>query len=85
MKDNFINKKNIIVPIISSLLIVIVGKLDINWYFKYLMFPYFMLLVSMSFLTFKNKDKSLKAYILLTLNWAVASRRQCGASTSAVG
>ena len=36
MKDNFINKKNIIVPIISSLLIVIVGKLDINWYFKYL-------------------------------------------------
>ena len=65
MKDNFINKKNIIVPIISSLLIVIVGKLDINWYFKYLMFPYFMLLVSMTFLTFKNKDKSLKAYILL--------------------
>lgn len=62
---NNIMSKNIIVPIISSLLIVIIGELDINWYFRYLMFPYLILLISMIILTYKNKDINKKSHILL--------------------
>lgn len=60
-----IKRENVIVPIVSALLIVIISNLKIDWYFKTIMFPFFMLLVSSTILVMKNDDINKKAFYLL--------------------
>ncbi len=57
--------ENVIVPIVSALLIVIISNLKIDWYFKTIMFPFFMVLVSGTILVMKNDDINKKAFYLL--------------------
>ena len=57
--------ENVIVPIVSALLIVIISNLKIDWYFKTIMFPFFMILVSSTILVMKNDDINKKAFYLL--------------------
>lgn len=58
-------KKNIIVSLLSAILIVIISKLNINWYFKTIMFPFLVITLSNSILVAKNKNLNKKAYLLL--------------------
>ena len=60
-----IKKENVIIPIVSALLIVIISNLKIDWYFKTIMFPFFMVLVSSTILVMKNDDINKKAFYLL--------------------
>lgn len=60
-----IKKENVIIPIVSALLIVIISNLKIDWYFKTIMFPFFMILVSSTILVMKNNDINKKAFYLL--------------------
>ena len=60
-----IKKENVIIPIVSALLIVIISNLKIDWYFKTIMFPFFMILVSSTILVMKNDDINKKAFYLL--------------------
>lgn len=60
-----IKRENVIVPIVSALLIVIIGNLKIDWYFKTIMFPFFMILVSSTILVMKNDNINKKAFYLL--------------------
>lgn len=60
-----IKRENVIVPIVSALLIVIISNLKIDWYFKTIMFPFFMILVSSTILVMKNDDINKKAFYLL--------------------
>lgn len=58
-------KEFMFIPIISAVLIVIVGKLNINLYFKYFMFPFIMIIISNTILIRNIKDINKKAYIML--------------------
>ncbi len=58
-------KKNIIVSLLSAILIVIISKLNINWYSKTIMFPFLVITLSSSILVAKNKNLNKKAYLLL--------------------
>ena len=60
-----IKRENVIVPIVWALLIVIISNLKIDWYFKTIMFPFFMVLVSSTILVMKNDDINKKAFYLL--------------------
>ena len=60
-----IKRENVIVPIVSALLIVIISNLKIDWYFKTIMFPFFMVLASSTILVMKNDDINKKAFYLL--------------------
>lgn len=60
-----IKRENVIVPIVSALLIVVISNLKIDWYFKTIMFPFFMVLVSSTILVMKNDDINKKAFYLL--------------------
>ena len=60
-----IKRENVIVPIVSALLIVIISNLKIDWYFKTITFPFFMILVSSTILVMKNDDINKKAFYLL--------------------
>lgn len=60
-----IKRENVIVPIVSALLIVIISNLKIDWYFKTIMFPFFMVLVSSTILVMKNDDINKKAFYLI--------------------
>ena len=60
-----IKRENVIVPIVSALLIVIISNLKIDWYFKTIMFPFFMILVSSTILVMKNDDINKNAFYLL--------------------
>lgn len=60
-----IKRENVIVPIVSALLIVIISNLKIDWYFKTIMFTFFMVLVSSTILVMKNDDINKKAFYLL--------------------
>ena len=60
-----IKRENVIVPIVSALLIVIISNLKIDWYFKTIMFPFFMILVSSTILVMKNDDINKKAFYFL--------------------
>lgn len=65
MENIKIKKENILIPLMSALLIVIVGKLNIDWYFKSLMFPFLMIVISSTILVMDNKDINKKAYFIL--------------------
>ena len=58
-------KEHILVPFISSILIVIVGMLDIDFYFKRIMFPFLMILISSTVLVMNRKDINKRAYYML--------------------
>lgn len=57
-------KKHILVPLISAILIVVVGMLNIDFYFKSVMFPFLMILISSTILV-KDYEKINKRLIYL--------------------
>lgn len=58
-------KKHILVPLISAILIVIVGMLNIDFYFKSVMFPFLMILISSTILVKDYEKINKKAYLLI--------------------
>lgn len=58
-------KKHILVPLISAILIVIVGMLNIDFYFKSVMFPFLMILISSTILVKDYEGINKKAYLLI--------------------
>lgn len=58
-------KKHILVPLISAILIVIVGMLNIDFYFKSVMFPLLMILISSTILVKDYEVINKKAYLLI--------------------
>ena len=58
-------KKHILVPLISAILIVVVGMLNIDFYFKSVMFPLLMILISSTILVKDYEGINKKAYLLI--------------------
>lgn len=58
-------KKHILVPLISDILIVVVGMLNIDFYFKSVMFPLLMILISSTILVKDYEGINKKAYLLI--------------------
>lgn len=58
-------KKHILVPLISAILIVIVGMLNIDFYFKSVMFPFLMILISSTILVKDYEGINKKTYLLI--------------------
>lgn len=58
-------KKHILVHLISAILIVIVGMLNIDFYFKSVMFPFLMILISSTILVKDYEKINKKAYLLI--------------------
>lgn len=58
-------KKHILVPLISAILIVIVGMLNIDFYFKSVMFPFLIILISSTILVKDYEKINKKAYLLI--------------------
>ena len=58
-------KKHILVPLISAILIVVVGMLNIDFYFKSVLFPLLMILISSTILVKDYEGINKKAYLLI--------------------
>ena len=58
-------KKHILIPLISAILIVVVGMLNIDFYFKSVMFPFLMILISSTILVKDYEGINKKAYLLI--------------------
>lgn len=58
-------KKHILVPLISAILIVVTGMLNIDFYFKSVMFPFLMILISSTILVKDYEKINKKAYLLI--------------------
>lgn len=58
-------KKHILIPLISAILIVIVGMLNIDFYFKSVMFPFLVILISSTILVKDYEKINKKAYLLI--------------------
>ena len=58
-------KKHILVPLISAILIVVVGMLNIDFYFKSVIFPFLMILISSTILVKDYEKINKKAYLLI--------------------
>lgn len=58
-------KKHILVPLISAILIVVAGMLNIDFYFKSVMFPFLMILISSTILVKDYERINKKAYLLI--------------------
>lgn len=58
-------KKHILVPLISAILIVVTGMLNIDFYFKSVMFPFLMILISSTILVKDYEGINKKAYLLI--------------------
>ena len=65
MEESKIKKDGIFVPLISAILIVIIGSLDVNWYFKNVCFPFLALLLCSIILVMDDKDVNKNAYFML--------------------
>lgn len=65
MEIGKIKRENFFVPLISALLIVIIGNLKIDWYFKRVLFPFIMLVLCNIILVIDNKEVNKKAYFML--------------------
>lgn len=65
MEESKIKKDSIFVPLISAILIVIIGSLDVNWYFKNVCFPFLALLLCSIILVMDDKDVNKNAYFML--------------------
>ena len=65
MKDNFkVDKKVIIMFLISSLIITIISNLSMDWYLKLIVFPFIFILLN-NLCLLKNKYINKKTFILL--------------------
>lgn len=62
---NKTTKKHILIPLISAILIVILGMLNIDYYFKSVMFPFLMILISSTILVKDYECINKKAYLLI--------------------
>lgn len=60
-----LTKEQILIPLFSALLIVAVGKLKIDFYFKTIMFPFLLIVIASTMLVIKDKDINKKAYFML--------------------
>ena len=58
-------KKHILIPLISAILIVVTGMLNIDFYFKSVMFPFLMILISSTILVKDYEEINKKAYLLI--------------------
>lgn len=58
-------KKHILVPLISAILIVVTEMLNIDFYFKSVMFPFLMILISSTILVKDYEKINKKAYLLI--------------------
>lgn len=58
-------KKHILTSLISAILIVIVGMLNIDFYFKSIMFPFLVILISSTILVKDYEEINKKAYLLI--------------------
>ena len=58
-------KKHILIPLISAILIVVAGMLNIDFYFKSVMFPFLMILISSTILVKDYEKINKKAYLLI--------------------
>lgn len=58
-------KKHTLVPLISAILIVVAGMLNIDFYFKSVMFPFLMILISSTILVKDYEKINKKAYLLI--------------------
>lgn len=58
-------KKHILASLISAILIVIVGMLNIDFYFKSVMFPFLIILISSTILVKDYEGINKKAYLLI--------------------
>lgn len=58
-------KKHILVPLISAILIVVAGMLNIDFYFKSVMFTFLMILISSTILVKDYEKINKKAYLLI--------------------
>lgn len=58
-------KKHILIPLISAILIVVAGMLNIDFYFKSVMFPFLMILISSTILVKDYERINKKAYLLI--------------------
>lgn len=58
-------KKHILIPLISAILIVVAGMLNIDFYFKSVMFPFLMILISSAILVKDYEGINKKAYLLI--------------------
>lgn len=58
-------KKHTLVPLISAILIVVTGMLNIDFYFKSVMFPFLMILISSTILVKDYEGINKKAYLLI--------------------
>lgn len=58
-------KKHTLVPLISAILIVVAGMLNIDFYFKSVMFPFLMILISSTILVKDYEGINKKAYLLI--------------------
>lgn len=63
--NNKNRKKHILVPLISAILIVVAGMLNIDLYFKSVMFPFLMILISSTILVKDYERINKKAYLLI--------------------
>lgn len=58
-------KKHILIPLISAILIVVSGMLNMDFYFKSVMFPFLMILISSTILVKDYEGINKKAYLLI--------------------
>ena len=66
MKSDFkINKKKIIVLLCAALLIVIFSNLKIDWYIRFVILPFSVMIISYIYLFEEEKELNQKAYYLL--------------------
>lgn len=63
--ENKVTKKNVLIPILASIIIVFFHGLNINWYFKNIIIPFSVLIISNIAIYEKDKFINKKAYFML--------------------
>ena len=63
--ENKIKKENVLIPILAAIIIVFFHGLNINWYFKNIIIPFSVLIISNIAIYEKDKFINKKAYFML--------------------
>lgn len=63
--ENKIKKENVLIPILAAIIIVFFHGLNINWYFKNIIIPFSILIISNIAIYEKDKFINKKAYFML--------------------
>ena len=63
--ENKVTKENVLVPILAAIIIVFFHSLNINWYFKNIIIPFSILIISNIAIYEKDKLINKKAYFML--------------------